>query len=298
MQWANIQSQLENLPGTYLRQGTTFEWLQNSYIYGMERFCNAMDGTMAQLTFNNAQWRWLDTWGILFGVERNNNETDEHYRTRITNTVQAYHGTPNAIVAYMADSLGLNATVAENFNDPAWFFTLQSLIPTSEYNSLATQLATVRPAGIPFNPMYVLSGGIVLNTINYLSSAPKVTGAYLGSPTTAFYFSIPSSTNNTRPQLPTTYLSDPTLNPSLAAIAAATPPAVITQNNANPIPGQPVSLGTDAYTNFSFVQGSPAGQITGANDGDKAYDLVQGVLYIFYTITSTWEPVNGAVGAK
>jgi hypothetical protein len=62
----------------------------------------------------------------------------------------------------------------------------------------------------------VLRGGLYLGTINYLGIAPSVTGAYLFDPVDEITPDIPATTNNSVPLLPTTYLTDITINPSLA----------------------------------------------------------------------------------
>ena len=57
---------------------------------------------------------------------------------------------------------------------------------------------------------------------------------------------------------------------------------IITANNATPPSGVAISaLGTDAFTNFSQVAGDPNTLGTVGNNGDKVFDSVSRILYIY-----------------
>lgn len=53
-------------------------------------------------------------------------------------------------------------------------------------------------------------------TVNYFQ-APRITGAYLEGGGSGLALNVSAYTNNSRPLLPTTYLSDPSINPNLGA---------------------------------------------------------------------------------
>ena len=64
---------------------------------------------------------------------------------------------------------------------------------------------------------------------------------------------------------------------------------IITANNGNPASGSAISYGSDAFTNFSIVDGDPNTLGTLGNNGDKALNTENSVLYIFSD--SKWVPL-------
>ena len=65
---------------------------------------------------------------------------------------------------------------------------------------------------------------------------------------------------------------------------------IITENNATPPSGVAITaLGTDAFTAFSIVGGDPNTLGTLGNNGDKALNTENSVLYIFSD--SKWVPL-------
>lgn len=297
MDWNAVSYQLGDVPRTYKRSGLTYTWLNNSFVSGLHRYTNAVDGIMSMAVFSNATGKWLDVWGQLFGVGRLNSETDSAYNNRITQTLLLLKGTPLAIISFVQLTFGLTASVIENlFNadgtamtEPSWNLKFGSAFPESQYNQLAQTLAFVRPAGVPFSPFYVLGGGLYLGTLNYLGRA-RVTGSYLGNPQAPFNFTIPATTNNALPLLPTLFLTDPTLNPGLPVTAAPTTVQATGTTS--------TQWGSDAYTNFTTLTGSPNGNLAGSLN-DKAFDTSLSVLYVCTTAgtatTAVWTAVTGNV---
>jgi hypothetical protein len=215
MDWQEVFSQLNDLPPTFTRPGQTYQWWASALTEEFARYTTASDAYTAQVNFSEANGLWLDVWGRLYGIERDPNESDQAYQTRITATLQASHGPPLAIVSFLLLSLGIVSTVTEAI--PAavgWMVQLGGTAQLANLPQIAADLDFVRPAGVPYN-FAVLKGGCYLTTINYLGR-PRVTGAYLTLPVSRIGPDIPSSTNNATPLLPTTFLTDPTLNPSLA----------------------------------------------------------------------------------
>ena len=65
---------------------------------------------------------------------------------------------------------------------------------------------------------------------------------------------------------------------------------LITENNATPPSGVAINaLGTDAFTNFSQVAGDPNTLGTVGSNGDKVFDSVSRILYIYNA--GTWTPI-------
>ena len=290
MQWADIAYQLGDLPDTYKRSGPTYEWVMNSLTAALDRYTNSSNAVVSMANFTNAQGKWLDFWGqLLGGISRLNEQTDEEYMALITQTILDGKGPPVAILDYVKLIYGIKASITENFPNVGWYLKFGSSFPQSEYNQLALTLGNVRPAGVPFTPFYVLGGGLYLNTINYLGR-DRVTGSYIGQPVTAFNFTIPNSTPNVVSELPTLFLSDPTINPGIPQ------PVAPTQVSVNPTGTQ--ALGSDAYSNFTMGSSSPNGSVAGALN-DKYFSTNSSVLYICTTAgtatTAIWTPVTGTV---
>jgi hypothetical protein len=218
MKFTDVKARLDDLPRSYTRLGPNYQAFDRSQSAALFRYAGASAGISNMLIFKQAVGPWLDVWGQLFGIERNTNEADDTYQNRIMMTLLAGRSTPVAIAIFL-QTLGITATLEEDFVNCS--FNLQFTIPLTPagFQSLAQNLASVRPAGVPFLPFEVLQGGLYAGTINFLN-APKVTGAYLGTPLSSFTPMIAQSTNNSLPLLPTLWLSDPTLNPGLASVAA------------------------------------------------------------------------------
>lgn len=64
---------------------------------------------------------------------------------------------------------------------------------------------------------------------------------------------------------------------------------IITENNGNPASGSSIVLGADAFTNFSQVAGDPNTLGTVGSNGDKVFDSVSRILYIYNA--GTWTPI-------
>lgn len=217
MQWSDILARLNDLPGTFLRNGPTgepFSYWQNALAAGLYKDANASDGAVNQATFANAVGHWIDVWGQIFDIPRSSGETDAHYIARIEFLLTVEGGSPASISAFFTQAENINTVLSENFSACSWSVSLSSGLATNELNQVANDLRYVRPAGVPFN-MLVLSGGLYVGTLNY-SGAARVTGSYLNSPVKQFLPNISPNTNNAQPTLPTVYLTDPTINPSLA----------------------------------------------------------------------------------
>jgi hypothetical protein len=215
MQFADVKNRLDDLPPTFKRNGSNyqaFDWSQTAALF---RYTNAVDGLMGQLNFKQAVGPWLDAWGKLFSIARNVDESDDAYHNRITMTLLAGRCTPNAILVYL-HTLGISATIEEDLINCAFHLQFTAPLTSAGFQSLAQNMAAVRPAGVPFLPFQVLQGGLYVGTVDFLD-APKVTGAYLDSPLKSFTPTIAQSTDNSVPLLPTLWLSDPTLNPGLVS---------------------------------------------------------------------------------
>lgn len=215
MNFTAVQYQLNDLPPTFKRPDVPYTQWVDSLTTGLTRMTTGQDGTVAQLLFTAAKYGWLDLWGNLFGLPRRQNEADSSYMARIAYSLVAGGGPPKAIAAWILATWGITVSVTERLPLVGYTITFPPIVTPAQVAAILTDIAHVRPAGIPFN-VTIQSVGTYLNTINFLD-APDVTGAYLGATTSVASGSIYPATNNSPPLLPTLLLTDPLLNPGLAA---------------------------------------------------------------------------------
>lgn len=211
MDFAAVQKQLNDLPGTFKRPDTTYLQLVDSITALLFRFTQGADGTDTQLQFQNSQYGWLDVWGLLMNVIRMLGEADANYMARIAFQVLAGGGPPLQIQKWISVVYRVSATVTENFPSVGYTITFDSAVAAAQAQAIVAGLSYVRPAGVPITAVFVVGVGTVLETVNFLA-APSVVGAYLGGSLILVPISMGATTNNATPIIPTLYLTDPTLN--------------------------------------------------------------------------------------
>jgi len=215
MKYADVIARLENLPNSFRRQGLTYQQLENAFAAALTRYTDSMDGLTAQETVTSAAFEWLNMQGDLYGIPRFSYESAATYLARIQATLKAPKGTPVAIESYMRLITGQVITVTEQTSVPNYFLTVSGNASTTVINQLNGNINFVRPAGVPF--YYSLpTGGLYASTVNYAGRG-RMTGSYLVAATTTEPPTISGTQNSALPLLPSDYLTDPTINPSLAA---------------------------------------------------------------------------------
>lgn len=208
MDFTDVQNQLDDLPLTFKRFGPVFAGLIQSLTAAIARNTIPIDQLPPNLNLQTAKWGWLDAIGKLYGIQRNQYETDPQYRTRLFGTLTATHGTPNSIVNFIKLALNFNTSITENFTLASYQINFNSPPSIQTLQQVAIAINWVRPAGIPFLPFFQIKGGLYLNTLNYLG-VKQVTGSYLSRPSVSISINLAPNTNNPKPLLPTTYLTDP-----------------------------------------------------------------------------------------
>lgn len=214
MDATHVRDILTDLPPTFQRSDATYGYWLDGWTAGLFRYTLSSDGTLSQIDFDDAQYGWLDFWGLLLGVPRNTQEADPKYQPRIKYTLSTGAGSPEAIRLWMLNVWGLVVTVKENFPAFGYEIVLPGTLTEAQALVVLQSLIYVRPAGVPFFASFS-NTGLYLQTINFLD-APKVTGAYLTGGTNLVLSELPTTTNNAAPLLPDLYLTDPLLNPGLA----------------------------------------------------------------------------------
>jgi hypothetical protein len=207
--FADVQAQLNDLPDTFKRQGAPYTQIIDALSGGLTLFTAGSDGIAAQVaSFQQAQGGWLDLWGLLFLVPRDSNEGDGPYGIRIAETVLAWVGTLPALQAWVA-LFAPGGTVVEN-SGLGYTLTLPPTLALSGVVEFLENLGRIRPAGVPFI-LQQASGGLYLGTEAFLTLG-RIQGSYLVEPTSAQVLAIAATTNNARVLIPTTYMTDPSVN--------------------------------------------------------------------------------------
>jgi hypothetical protein len=208
MNFSDVLNQIEDLPDTFKRPGPIFNAIVTSLAAILSRQTSALDQLVVNLNLQNARWGWLDTFGKFYGINRNGQESDVLYRARILGTLTAPHVTPIAIASFVNLALGLVVTVTENFLNTTYQLNFLSPPSLVTIQQVANAINYVRPAGVPFLPLFMITGGLSLHTCGYFRTQ-QVTGSYFTAGKTSLNINIAQSTNSPQTKLPTNYLSDP-----------------------------------------------------------------------------------------
>lgn len=217
MNFSQAQQNLNDLPSTFKRLNAPYTQWVDSLTSAIVRGTSAIDALNNQVTqISNAQFGWLDIWGLLFGIPRLTGEPDSHYLARIQYEVTAGAGTPCAIVNWIYAVWGISVTLTESFPAVGYSLKFPATLTLAQINIIVNSLVKIRPAGIPFTVQSAAISspdGPYLTTINFLN-APRTTGAFVGgegeiSPSSTL--TLNPSTNNSQPLLPDIFLNDPAL---------------------------------------------------------------------------------------
>lgn len=214
MNFQQVQAVLNDLPATFKRPSVPFVQWTDADTAGAYRGAGAADGIAAQVqTFDQAQYGWLDVWGLLFNVPRLGDEADSRYKATIPYVVTAGAGTPVGIAKWINAVWGVSVTVQEQLPAVGYSINFPAGLSTSQIAQIVASLGRIRPAGVPFTIGQIASNGLYLTTINFAGGAPDVTGAFLAGATAGGVLPLGPGTNNAAPIVPTVFLTDPGLNP-------------------------------------------------------------------------------------
>jgi hypothetical protein len=170
-----------------------------------------LDEAVRQLDVRYASGRWLDWWGILYGVPRSLYETDDRYRRRITYEVMAPRANNIAMEIILKEALGYESKISDNSGSATTWYTNRNPVG-SPVRDVATGLAT---GAFSTDPQGAFVPGLVAwdNTATY-NTATYTWAA--GDPQTLTWGLI-NPTSATRPQ--TMWMNTPPL------VDEANPPA-------------------------------------------------------------------------
>lgn len=201
-------------PKTFQRVGPNYDAWQISEMSAIARFVSGDDSVISQVSsLTTSTGKWLDTFGQLMGVSRRERERDSLYAARVQNTCLANHCAPNCIMSFLSLSLDITTTVTENLPEVGWNLSVTNSSVLVDEASLSEALVRVRPAGVPFQYEYP-SGGLYMTT-NVFRNRPLGYGAFYSANTKTKTPTLGGATNAATSLLPTPFLTDPTINPSL-----------------------------------------------------------------------------------
>lgn len=215
MDFPAVEAQLNDLPDTFRRPMAWYTQLVDSVSMALCRYTLGEDATFTQVSsYGLATDGWLDLWGLLWGVPRNLEEANAAYETRVQRTVLAWVGTVPAMQAWL-NFYAPGGTITENTNGLGYTLDLPATMTLPQIVAFLVSFGRIRPAGVPF-VIHQSAGGPFLGTTEHLGQG-IVVGAYLSAGAGGMGLPIGAGTPNAAPLLPTLYMTDPTINPSLAS---------------------------------------------------------------------------------
>jgi hypothetical protein len=246
--------QILDVPTTFKRPDLTYDQLMASIAAALTLLSASNTAQLDETSYDDASAGWIDVWGALGGIPRRTGEADDVFHARTPNMLLAWRDSVVAIRTWLKVVENLpNTQVVENLPRLGYTVTVPATLTPNRLKQILTDLAWVRPAGMPFN-FVSATGGTYLTTVNYcsvatsaLGTAPtpmdfvvaeddgsppttpflieisgrdgvskgRVTGAYLASTVKTAGFGPHAATDNQPSLLPDILLTDPTINPSL-----------------------------------------------------------------------------------
>jgi hypothetical protein len=210
MDMPSVLATLNDLPSTFKRNGPPYTQFVDSVASGLSLYTLGADATFTQVAaFDNAVDGWLDIWGLLFGVPRDQNQANATYQTYIKNLMNAWVGTIPAVQNWM-DLFAPGGTVVENTGG-GYVILFPGSTTTAQIQSFLRLFNHIRPNGVPFQ-IEQAGLGLYPGTEEFLGDG-RVVGNYLTALSTAVNLLVSATTSNATPLLSDLLLSDPTLNP-------------------------------------------------------------------------------------
>ncbi|MDE2233356.1 MAG: hypothetical protein KGJ90_04580 [Patescibacteria group bacterium] len=211
MNFQQVQAQINDLPNTFKRIGVPYTQFIDALTAALYIMTMGVDGMVAQGSFPAAAYGWLDAWGLLFNIQRGNNQPDQSYSKQIQYTVNVSGGPPLYIVAWILAIFGVSVQIQENIPDLGYVLTFPQGLTQAQITTIIASLSYVRPAGVPF-VVEQANIGLYPDTINFINGV-RVTGSWISGGEVEVPLGIGSTVNNAPVSVPTLLLTDPTLNP-------------------------------------------------------------------------------------
>ena len=205
-----VAAVLNDIPDTFRRPGPPYSQVIDLLAVSLALYTVGADATFSQVAaFSNATDGWLDIWGLLFGVPRDQNEANALYASAIQSVVQAWVATVPAIQAWM-DLFAPGGVVLENSGSVGYTLAFSGVTPIAQIQSFLRLFGRIRPNGVPFQ-ITQAGLGLYLGTEEFLGDG-RMVGNYLTSLSTPVSLFVSPFTPNTAPLLADLLLNAPILN--------------------------------------------------------------------------------------
>ena len=201
---------LDDLPDTFKRVGPPYTQIIDSLASALSLYTLGSDATFGQVaSFADTVDDWIDIWGLLFGIPRDQNEANAAYKAHIQKVMTAWVGTVPAIQAWM-DLFAPGGTVLES-QGGGYIMSFTGVTSLTQIAAFLRLFNRIRPNGVPFQVQQA-GLGLYLNTEEFTADG-RVVGNYLTSLSSAIALALGASTPNAVPLLATILIEDPTVNP-------------------------------------------------------------------------------------
>ena len=275
---------LRGVPYTFVSDQPNFLNFFQTLAQTLSQFTTGNDSLTTQLLFKTALGKSLDSFGGILGNPRASGESDTLYVGRLISDYNGPFGTPSAIQSFIQTLYSASVSVVATGTGGGYSIGFQSPLPDTTYQAIAEALNWIRPAGVPFFPFSVVGGGLYLTTVNYMGS-PRITGAYLSSPSNlTFAFSLLPNTNNIISNYPVTIFEDPVLQGTVnipRVLSATNPNAYLPPTAANgsvtgasPISGTLTATQPSGQTlvlTFAVIKAPANGTVTLTNPSQGSF---------------------------
>ena len=275
---------LRGVPYTFVSDQPNFLNFFQTLAQTLSQFTTGNDALTTQLLFKTALGKSLDSFGGILGNPRASGESDTLYVGRLISDYNGPFGTPSAIQSFIQTLYSASVSVVATGTGGGYSIGFQSPLPDTTYQAIAEALNWIRPAGVPFFPFSVVGGGLYLTTVNYMGS-PRITGAYLSSPSNlTFAFSLLPNTNNIISNYPVTIFEDPVLQGTVnipRVLSATNPNAYLPPTAANgsvtgasPISGTLTATQPSGQTlvlTFAVIKAPANGTVTLTNPSQGSF---------------------------
>jgi hypothetical protein len=211
MDFPSVLATLNDLPDTFKRDGPPYTQMVDSLASLLALYTLGSDATFGQVAnFDNALDNWIDIWGLLFGIPRDQNQANTVYKTSIQRILSAWVGTVPAIQAWM-DLFAPGGLVVENGSGLGYVMLFSGNTTIAQIQVFLRLFNRIRPNGVPFQ-IQQAGLGLYLGTEEFTGDG-RVVGNYLTSLSSPVGLTLPASTPNAIPLLATLLVTDPTVNP-------------------------------------------------------------------------------------
>lgn len=261
------------------------------------------DAAIAQFDMRSSSGKWLDYWGLLFGVTRNNNEynNDYAYRTRLQSFLSSVSVNNLAIENYVTANIGRDVSVKDGGRPYSLSGTSQTSTGIATFSANSTSFVLSLSSGSVFlgqsvvaNTAATFTGSISGNTltVNTVNSGSIAIGQDIASPAFAGTRTITSGTGTSW-----TISGDPLQTPSSTMVSFPLHDNI--SSAINTIAALPLNGGSSSGTYSLSIPASGSGTTTfGSNYITKGTPLAStGYIASIFQGSITYTSYSGTLSS-